>query len=306
MVKSIRYAAALALCCSLLPSSCAVLSAGRYAGEALLSESDYLAAEAALPAFIKVAEVAKRAAPKDAGRAATLASLYLLYGTAFIEGETLYLPDEAFAERESRGARAREYYRRAFEVLEPFIRRASPGLFEASFILDSGGVRLGSSAADPLRRFHKRDAPLLFYGAGSIFAAFGSNPLDFTNAARLPHAFAMLERALELDPGYEAGAVYELAMQVYAAMPAELGGSRDKAIAAYEAALRASKGGSAAAYVSYAVLIALPDGDEAAFTKALEAALAVDPAAHPERTLFNVLARRRAGYYLGSTGDLFF
>lgn len=305
-MKKIRYALALALCCSILSASCAILNAGRYAGEALLSESDYLAAEAALPAFIKVAEVAYRAAPKDSGTAATLASLYLLYGTAFIEGETLYLPDEAFAEREARGARAREYYRRAFGVLEPFIRRASPGLFQASFILDSGGVRLGSPTADPLRRFKKRDAPLLYYGAASIFAAFGSNPLDFTNAARLPQAFALLERALELDPGYEAGAVHELAMQVYASMPAELGGSRDKALAAYEAALRASGGGSAAAYVSYAVLIALPDGDEAAFKEALEAALAVDPAAHPERTLFNVLARRKAEYYLNSSGDLFF
>lgn len=305
-VKSVRYAAAFALCCSLLPASCAVLSAGRYAGEALLSESDYLAAEAALPAFIKVAEVAYRAAPKDAGTATTLASLYLLYGTAFIEGETLYLPDEAFAERETRGARARDYYRRAFKTLEPFIRRVSPGLFEASFILDSGGVRLGSPTADPLRRFKKRDAPLLYYGAASIFAAFGSNPLDFTNAARLPQAFAMLERALALDPGYEAGAVYELAMQIYASMPTELGGSRDKALAAYEAALRASGGGSAAAYVSYAALIALPDGDEAAFKEALEAAIAVDPAAHPERTLFNVLARRKAEYYLNSSGDLFF
>lgn len=305
-MKSIATAVPLALCCSLLSASCAVLSAGRYAGEALLSESDYLAAEAALPAFIKVAEVAYRAAPKDPGTAATLASLYLLYGTAFIEGETLYLPDEAFAERETRGARAREYYRRAFGVLEPFIQRASPGFFEASFILDADGVRLGYPVADPLRRFKKRDVPLLYYGAAAIFAAFGSNPLDFTNAARLPQAFAMLERALELDPGYEAGAVYELAMQIYASMPAELGGSRDKALAAYEAALKASNGGSASAYVSYAALVALPDGDEPAFTKALKAALAVDPAAYPERTLFNVLARRRAEYYLGSSDDLFF
>lgn len=305
-MKSIRYAAAFALCCSILPASCAILNAGRYAGEALLSESDYLAAEAALPAFIKVAEVAYRAAPRDPGTAATLASLYLLYGTAFIEGESLFLPDEAFAEREMRGARAREYYRRAFKVLEPFILRVSPGLFEASYVLDSGGVRIGSSNADPLRRYKKHDAPLLYYGAASIFASFGSNPLDFSNAARLPQAFAMLERALELDPGYEAGAVYELAMQIYASMPAELGGDRDKALAAYEAALKASDGASAAAYVSYAVLIALPDGDEAAFTKALKAALAVDPAAHPERTLFSVLARRKAEYYLESASHLFF
>lgn len=305
-MKRTRYAAAFALCCSLLPASCAVLNAGRYAGEALLAESDYLAAEAALPAFIKVAEIAHRAAPKDAGAAASLASLYLLYGTAFIEGEILYLPDEAFAEREMRGARARDYYRRAFKVLEPFILRVSPGLFEASYVLDSGGVRLGSSAADPLRRFKKRDAPLLYYGAAAIFASFGSNPLDFTNAARLPQAFAMLERALALDPDYEAGAVYELAMQIYASMPVELGGSRDKALAAYEAAITASGGASAAAQVSYAILIALPDGDEAAFTKALKAALAVDTAAHPERTLFNVLARRKAKYYLESARLLFF
>lgn len=289
-----------------MPSSCAVLSAGRLAGEALLSESDYLAAEAALPAFIKVAEIFYRSAPNDAGAATTLASLYLLYGTAFIEGETLYLPDEAFAEREARGARARGYYRRAFGVLEPFIRRASPGLFEASFILDSSGVRLASSVADPLRRFKKRDAALLYYGAASIFAAFGSDPLDFKNAALVPQAFAMLERALELDPGLEDGAAYELAMQIYASMPAELGGSREKALAAFDAALGASGGASAEAYVLFAVLIALPDGDEGAFKKALEAAIAVDTAARPGRTLLNVLARRKAAYYLDSAGLLFF
>lgn len=302
----IRPVLAFALCCALLPASCAVFSAGRYAGEALLSEGDYLAAEAAIPAYIKVAEIARRVAPKDADAAATLASLYLLYGTAFIEGENLYLPDEAFAEREVRGARAREYYRRALELIEPFLLRKSPGLFDAPFILGSEGVRLGASADDPLRRFKKRDAALLYYGAASIFASFGSNPLDFSNAARLPRAFAMLERALALDPDFQAGAIHELAMQIYASMPPELGGSREKALAAFEAARRASGGASADAFVSYAALIALPDGDREAFAQALEAALAVDPAADPGRTLFNVLARRKANYYLESIGSLFF
>lgn len=298
---------ALALCLAALPAlgSCAILNAGSYATESFLAEPDPLLAADALPAFIKVSQTLLAMDPGKQSNAVSLASLYLLYGTGYLEAEAYYLEDSDYSRWLSLRTRARDLYLRAMDLLEPFVARRSPGLFDENLDTDPAHAEAVKAIAAMLKGFGKRDAPLLYYTAASIFAAFSSNPLDFDVSARVPAAVVLMEKALSLDPDYGEGSIWELAFSVYASLPPEMGGGRDKALEAYRRAMQASGGLSAGLRVSYATLVCAPDGDRQGFADSLQAALALVPSAAPRRALLNAISRKKAERLL-EQADMYF
>jgi predicted anti-sigma-YlaC factor YlaD len=296
-----------ALGLTLALSSCVVFRLGSIANEVFLGESDYAFAGEALPAFIKVSEIQHSASPNDRDAAVTLASLYLLYGTSFLEGEALFLPYEDYDRRETLIARARALYERSFVLLAPFIEKKTAGFFSMAFQLGPDATNEATQLAiSALKPFKKADAPLLYYCSAAIFAGFASNPLDFENAGRVAAAFTLLEKALALDPDYSNGAIQELAFQIYLSLPADLGGSKEKAMAAYDKALAVSGGKSAGLYVSYALSISAPSGDAAGFEEYLRKALALPLDENAEARLLTSLAQRKAAYYLKHSEEYVF
>jgi predicted anti-sigma-YlaC factor YlaD len=306
-MKTRIAALGIALVLSFALNSCVVFRLGSIANEVFLGEPDYALAGEALPSFIKVSEIQRAASPNDQDAAVTLASLYLLYGTSYLEGEAFFLPYEDYEQRETLIARARALYARSYDLLSPFIEKKTPGLFSLDFQLGPDAtdeaVRRAVSAMKP---FKKGDAPLLYYCSAAIFAGFASNPLDFKNASRMAAAFTLLERALALDPGYSNGAIQELAFQIYLSLPADLGGSKEKAMEAYEQALRASGGKSAGLYVNYALSISAPEGDAAGFEEYLSKALAIPLDDRSDPRLLISLAQRKAAYYLKHSDEYVF
>jgi predicted anti-sigma-YlaC factor YlaD len=280
---------------SILMSSCAVLGAASKATVVFSGEEDPELAAAALPTFIKASEMLQAADPKDRDKAVTTASLYVMYANAFVYGPASKLPDERFEERKAAADRAGALYRRAYRMLSAALEARAPGALAAA--------KEGKPA--PLTRLKKADVPMLYWSAASVFAAFGLNPLDFESAGNIGVAMLLLQRASELDPGWNDGAIYEIFLQLYAALPDYLGGGRKKALEAYEKALSYSGGRSASLFVSYATSICRPDDDYAGYRAALERALAIDPAARPENRLAATIARRDAQYLL-DTADQYF
>ncbi len=299
--------AALALGLTLTLNSCVVFRLGSIANEVFLGEPDYALAGEALPTFIKVSEIQRAANPSDRDAAVTVASLYLLYGTSFLEGEAFFLPYEDYERRETLIGRARALYARSYALLAPFIEKKAPGFFALDFQLgpdaSAEASRLAESALKP---FKKGDAPLLYYCSAAIFAGFASNPLDFENAGRVAAAFTLLEKALALDPVYSKGAIQELAFQIYYSLPAELGGSEEKAMAAYAKALAASSGKSAGLYLNYALSVCAPSGDAAGFAEYIQKALAVPLDEPSDARLLTSLAQRKAAYYLNHADEYVF
>lgn len=288
------------LACAL--SSCSLTRVGVYASDAFLGEEDPAIAGAALPSFMKVSEVLLATNPSKQGNATTVASLWLLYATAFLDGETLFLPDDAYLKRQELTSRARALCLRAYRLLSPFVEKKSPGFFSVDFqLLPGADAQARSATQSALKPFKKTDADLMYYTAASILAAFSSDPLDFDHAARVPAAIALLEGALSLAP--DRADIQELAFTVYASMPADLGGSRERAVAAYESAMEASGGKSAGLFVSHALIIRVADDDAAGFKADLERALAISASDAPRSALMNALARRKAAYLLEHMGD---
>jgi len=116
--------------------------------------------------------------------------------------------------------------------------------------------------------------------------------MDFDNAARVSAAIALFEKARSLDPDWNGGGLHELAITIYGSLPADLGGDRDKAIAAFEAAKKATGGTSPGPFVAYAQAVCVAAGDEKGFSASLETALGL--ADRPESALMDSLARRKA------------
>ncbi len=250
-------------------SACTIIKAGSYATDVFMMESDPLLAAAALPTMMKASEALYLADPNNEAKALTNASLYVMYANAFIESEAFLLPDDQFEARYAMSVRANALYRRASTILVPFVDKKAPGTFS-----DTGAV------------------PLMYWTAAAILAAFASDPMDFDNAALVDGALAVFEKARELDPGWNGGALHELAITLYGSLPADLGGNPDKAIAAFKEAVQATGASSPGPYVSYAASVCVAKGDKEGFVNALETALSLE--GRPESALMDTLARRKA------------
>jgi predicted anti-sigma-YlaC factor YlaD len=135
------------------------------------------------------------------------------------------------------------------------------------------------------------DADLLYWGGAAWSGAIAADKRDLALIAGLPLAAAMVQRTAALDEAFDGGAAQEFLMLYEAGNP---GGSLEAAEEHYRRAVALSDGSSAGAHVGFAEAVAVARQDRAAFRAALEAALAVDPNAMPERRLANVLAQRKA------------
>jgi predicted anti-sigma-YlaC factor YlaD len=285
--------AAVAMAVALL-SSCAVLGAASKLQTVIPSEEDPELAAGALPTFIMAEEAILEADPKNQEKAVTMASLYVMYANAFVQGPAAALPDDRFEEKQQADQRAGALYRRAFRLLAEALDRRSPGIVEAAV----------DGKAD-FARLRKSDVPLLYWSAVSVLAGFGLNPLDFKSAHYLGAAPLFLARAAELDPGWNEGAIYGIYLSYYGGMPSYLGGDQAKAEEAYDKALAYSKGGTASLFVSYATFVCVPKNDYKGFRAALEKALAIDPDLVPSNRLETVLAQRNARRLLAAAADYF-
>ena len=142
-----------------------------------------------------------------------------------------------------------------------------------------------------LARTRPADAELLYWAGAAWAGAIAADKRDLAMVAALPIAASLVIRTAELDDGFDGGAAHEFLMLYEAGRP---GGALDVAEAHYRRAVELSGGTSAGAHVGYAEMIAVARQDRAAFRRALDAALAVNTDAAPERRLTNVLAQRKA------------
>ena len=308
-----RALLAASLIAFLLTDSCVVFRTVNGIQDAFLEESDIGLAAGAMPALIKVQEGILAANPRDQGAIVQTAQLYVMYGNAFIQGPAQDLDAQHYREKRDADLRAKALYRRAFALLAPALDRRSRGIVEYwkktppepidPSHPEKGGLPAGGR--ERLERFGKHDVPLLYWSSASILAAYAVDPLDINLSSIVGLAKALLDRALALEPEWNDGSLQELAVSVYASFPAELGGNRDIAMAAYKKGLEITQGHSASLYVTYAGSLCVSDDDYAGFKASLAAALAIDPDADPMTRLATTIAQANARRMLAHAGDYF-
>jgi predicted anti-sigma-YlaC factor YlaD len=197
------------------------------------------------------------------------------------------------------------------EQVQPMMSRARK-LYVRARDYGLQGLRLarGLSEADlrtpqGLARLQKEDVPLLYWTFAPWAAAIAANKRDLELLGDLPLIAAMLDRALQLDDGYDQGALHEFAITFDPARPE--GTTPQKQKAHFDRARALGQGEKISALVTWAQVVDAATQNKAEYESLLKEAATFDvdrPEARKNR-LANTLAQRRAQYLLAHEDDVF-
>ena len=261
-----------------------------------LSEEDPELVRESLPFLLKTLESIILTTPEQNEALVSACSGFTLYGNAFlqVDADAAGWDGEYDREIELRDrtwklyVRARDYCLRGLELKYGGI---------------GDGLREDPAAA--LAVAGVDDVEVLFL----LSAAWGlaiSNALDQPELiGDLPAVRALLARALELDEDYGRGSIHG-ALITLESLPAQLGGSPERARGHFERAVDLSDGLDAAPYVTFALGVSVPAENRAEFEELLNRALAIDPDEDTSLRLLNVVNQKRARLLLDRVDDLFF
>ncbi len=271
-------------------------------GSVFTSDEDPELVGDALPFALKLYETILQQAPDHEGLLLATGSGFISYANAFIATPASMMSFEDWELQQAEQARAKKLYLRGRDYLIDALDVRYPGFRDQLFVT-------ASDANEQLRVFVQQmdedDVPYLYWiGAGWV-AAFSLDAFDLEIAFTVPRAQVLMLRALELDETYSDGAIHDFLVQYYASLPESMGGDKEKAEYHYQRAIEIADGRLAGPYVSYAEAVVIPKQDVDLFVSLMKDALAVDPDAYPDARLVNILAQRKARWYLDNLEDFF-
>lgn len=288
----------------LLGSGCATLqhSAINQLGNALAdggtgfaTDDDPELVRAAAPFSLKLMENLLAETPDHRGLRLAAASGFTQFAYGFLEQEADQLADEDFAGATRLRARARRLYLRARDHGLRGLDSAHAGF--------SRQLRADPIAA--VRLAGPDDVPLLYWTAAAWGAAITLSKDNAGLISDLPMVEALIDRALELNEGFDAGAIHGFLIRYEMVRPGAAGDPAARSRRHFARAMELCGGGQAGPLVSLAEAVAVPKQDRTEFRRLLEQALAIDPGLHPEWRLANLLMQHRARWLLARTDELF-
>jgi len=264
---------------------------GGSGGGSFASDDDPELVRDALPFGLKLFETLLASNPEHRGLLLASARGFASY--AFL------LQDDASRTEANDRERAREQRRRASRLYLRGRDYALRGLEAAH-----PGFRAAQAAdlAAALARTDRDDVDLLYWAAAAQAGALAANKGDVELIADLPRAGAYMQRVLELDDAYGAGAAHEFFVSYEASRP---GGSLARAREHYARAQQLAQGERASLFVSLAENVSVREQNLAEFTALLDQAQAVDLERAPQSRLVNVISQRRAQWLRAHIADFF-
>lgn len=248
----------------------------------------------ALPFSLKVMETILRENPRDAGLLLNVTKGFTQYAFGFL------LPDAEDLDDKDKVA-AKVTRDRAVRM---FIRARGYGMRGLELKRPGFGAALVADPRKAVGALTKADVPFAFW-TGAAWAATLATSRDFRMLPQIPQFEALLERVLELDEGFDAGAVHNL-MITYEMVRLKPTGDRvTHAREHFDRVVKLTGGKQAGPYVTYAESVLTVQKHRAEFEKMLGMALKIDLADDPENRLANVIMQRRAKWLLGRVEKLF-
>ncbi len=259
-----------------------------------LSEEDPELVRDALPFLLKTIESILDTSPRQNEALVFACSGFTLYANAFVQIDADLAEWDDYELALQLRDRAWRFYVRARDYCLRSLELKYAGITER--LRQDPVVAVAETGID--------DVEVLFL----LSAAWGlaiSNAMTPELLADLPAVRELLERALELDEGYERGSLHSAIITIEA-LPPELGGSPERAREHLERAIDLSDGLDAAPFVAFAAGVSVIAEDRAEFTRLLEQALAIDPDEDTSMRLLNLVNQKRAQMLLDHVDDLFF
>ena len=265
----------------------------------LTGESDPVLMGDFFPTALKLYEIMAAQNPDHQGMSVMTGSLYVMYANAFVQTPADMLDASQYVLQAEEQKRAKLHYLRGRSYALRALELRYPG-FTAALL--SGSL---DTAAGYIAKLQLADVAAAYWAGAGWLGAFSADPLDTQALKTLPCAVALLEKAAELDPDYNNGAVWDALTAFYAAAPAEFGGDMERARFASAQAFRVSKGETPGPYITYATALCVPQQDAEGFKANLKKALAINPDSRPQERLSVTIAQKKALWLLQHVDDYF-
>jgi predicted anti-sigma-YlaC factor YlaD len=249
----------------------------------------------AAPFSLKLIESLLESSPRHEGLLLAAASGFTQYSYAFVQQEADFIEDSNFTRASELRIRARRLDLRARDY----------GLRGLDVRHKGFSTRLRADPRAAVRETDRGDVPLLYWTAAAWGAAMSVSKDVPELVADQPIVEALIDRALELDETFGAGAIHTFLITYESARQGVAGDPAMRSRRHFDRAVEISKGQAASPYVSYAEAVPLAKQDKAEFERVLNQAVAIDPNAKPEWRLENMIMQKRARWLLARVPDLF-
>jgi predicted anti-sigma-YlaC factor YlaD len=264
-------------------------------GTTFAADDDPELVKAAVPFSLKLMESLLSESPEHQGLLSATARGFTQYGYAFVQQDADELEVVDLT-------RARELQHRARKL---YVRARDYGLRGLDTQHRDFSRQLRENPRATVARARKADVPLLYWTAVSWAAAISLAKDDPQFVADLPQVEALIDRALVLDPNWEAGAIHSFLITFTMARASGEGHPVERARRHFDRAVALSNGRQAGPYVSLAEAVCIPQENRAEFEELLGQALAINPDADPANRLANLIMQRRAQWLRARVDKLF-
>ena len=245
-------------------------------------QSDVVLVRQGIPSYLMLIDGMLQSYPENRDLLLAGAQAYAAYASVLDEDEqdrAAYLSD-----------RAKQYALKALEMTPPF--------------KDALGKPL-EVFQERLKQTDKKQVSTLFW-VGNIWAGWIASSNEGAAAmADLPWVEALMERALELDPGFYYGGPHLFKAILLSARPEQFGGNLKKAQEQFQKARDYSQGKFLMIDVYYAEYYARQTLNRELFVSTLKRVLETSARVEPDLTLANTLAQRKAKKLLAQVDEFF-
>jgi len=249
----------------------------------------------ALPFGLKTMEALLASAPGDRRLLLAVSSGFAQYAYGFLAFDADRLEEKDPAAAMAIRARARRLLDRAIGYARRGMDAAYPG-FTADFDKDRRVA---------VARLKIEDVPQLYWLGAAMGARLTLSRDDMKIVGSMPDIEALMQRALELDEGWEEGTIHEFFVSWDGGRSEAMGGSLERAKKHLNRVQELSHGRKLSPLVTWAESVAVGRQDRAEFDELLGKVLAADVNEEPRLRLVNTLAQQRARWLQSRADDLF-
>ena len=264
-------------------------------GTTFASDDDPEFVGQAVPFSLKLIEGLLAESPKHRGLLFAAASGFTQYSYVWVQEPSEEIESEDLAKSNVLRTRSRKLYLRARDYGLRGLDAKHSGFSQA--------VRQDPKSA--VRVARKNDVPLLYWTAVSWGAAISLSKDHPELVAEQVQVEALIDRAYELDPGFDHGVIEQFLISYESARQGAKGDFVGRSKMHFDRAVALSDGQLASPYVAYAETVTIQKQQKTDFEFLLNKALAVDPDARPEWRLNNLIMQRRARWLLSREDELF-
>ena len=264
-------------------------------GTTFASDDDPEFVGQAVPFSLKLIEGLLAESPKHRGLLFAAASGFTQYSYVWVQEPSEEIESEDLAKSNVLRTRSRKLYLRARDYGLRGLDAKHSGFSQA--------VRQDPKSA--VRVARKNDVPLLYWTAVSWGAAISLSKDHPELVAEQVQVEALIDRAYQLDPGFDHGVIEQFLISYESARQGAKGDFAARSKAHFDRAVALSDGQLASPYVAYAETVTIQKQQRTEFESLLKRALAVDSDARPEWRLSNLIMQRRARWLLSREDELF-